>query len=135
MQEQSKRTTRCRTASMGVPQKLTTQCTAKAAHDAHSSWCYNAETNLVEACNPEVCTTEEEEQHQPEEPGTKLAVAVYGGAQQRGQGFAEQNTLCANHAAEQGVADGQSLHPAMGHASQALAPADENQAVPDSNDR
>ena len=114
---------------MGLPQTLTTPFTANAAHDAYSSGCYHGETNLVEACNPEVCTAEEEDQHQPEEPGTKLAVTVYGGAHQRGQGFAEQNALCADHAAEQGVADGQSLHPAMGHASQALAPADKSSSL------
>ena len=72
--------------------------------------------DLIEACNPEVCTAEEEEQNQPEEPGAQLAVAVYGSAQQRGQGFAEQHTLCAYHAAEQGVADRKSFHPAMRHA-------------------
>ncbi len=115
---------------MGMPQKLTPLFTAEAAaHNAHSSGCCHAETNLVEAGNPEVCTTEEEDQHKPEEPGAELAVAVYGGAHQRGQGLAEQNALCADHAAEQGVADGQSLHPAMGHASQALAPAHKSSSL------
>ena len=130
MQKQSERRTKCSTASMGLPQKLTPQFTAQvAAHDAHSSGCYRGETNLVEAGNPEVCTAEEEDQHQPEEPGAELAVAVYGGAHQRGQGLAEQNALCADHAAEQGVADGQSLHPAMGHASQALTPAHKSSSL------
>ena len=121
---------------MGTLQRLTTQLTATAAaHYAHSSGWYYGETNLVEAGNPEVCTTEEEDQHEPEEPGTKLAVAVYGGAHQRGQGFAEQNALCADHAAEQGVADGQRLHPAVGHASQSLLPANKSSSyLHDSND-
>ena len=69
--------------------------------------------HLVETGYPEVCTTEEEEQDYPEEPGVELTVAVQGGAQQSGEGFAEQDALSANHATEEGVGDGQSLDPAV----------------------
>lgn len=69
--------------------------------------------HLVEAGHPEVCTTEEKEQDNPEKPGVQLAVAVQGGAQQSGKGFAEQDALSTDHAAEEGVGDRQSLDPAV----------------------
>ena len=69
--------------------------------------------HLVEPGHPEICTAEEQHQHQPKEPGCQLAVAIYAGTQQCGQGFAEQHALGAYHPAEQGVANWQCLHPAM----------------------
>ena len=69
-------------------------------------------TDLVQAGDPEVCTAEEEDQNEPQEPGIQLTVAVYGCAQQCGKSLAEQDALGANHATEKGVADRQGFHPA-----------------------
>ena len=71
----------------------------------------------IEPLYPEHRCGQEQHKDDPGEPRPQLAVAIKCCSQKRGQCFAEQHTLRAQHAAVQGIADRQNLIPSVAQTS------------------